>query len=328
MRSIEEKIDIPDSRKDDFRREIMNYIGALVIDGKTFDYKTNERLYKALELKLFEDQKGLDQADQPGLERRRQGNAGQDRHRQEPPDQELRVLRRMRDRRVELRGQHLRARRRKGVTGARSAFRALTDIGSHIWFSTSNRIICRFRQIVRGKIKQNLQEVHLHGEMIGTKGNDLVSIPVPQIEVPHFRYGKNGRAASVRARAKRHAICRRRAGEGQAGNAARRAYPRSRSLARRAGRRSWAKSSNCRASSPRERDRRQRPNATSTLRSRRTGPNRCGTSSAPTSKPCGGRSLRAPTTRQSRASCRFAKTSAFGPGRPNRGRRATRSSST
>ncbi len=57
MRSIEEKIDIPDSRKEDFRREIMNYIGALSIDGKTFDYKTNERLYKALELKLFEDQK-------------------------------------------------------------------------------------------------------------------------------------------------------------------------------------------------------------------------------------------------------------------------------
>ena len=57
MRSIEEKIDIPDNRKDDFRREIMNYIGALSIDGRTFDYKTNERLYKALELKLFEDQK-------------------------------------------------------------------------------------------------------------------------------------------------------------------------------------------------------------------------------------------------------------------------------
>ncbi|HZZ71334.1 MAG TPA: serine protein kinase [Pirellulales bacterium] len=57
MRSIEEKIDIPDSRKDDFRREIMNYIAALLMDGRTFDYKTNERLYKALELKLFEDQK-------------------------------------------------------------------------------------------------------------------------------------------------------------------------------------------------------------------------------------------------------------------------------
>jgi serine protein kinase len=57
MRSIEEKIDIPESRKDDFRREIMNYIGALSIDGKPFSYKTNERLYRALELKLFEDQK-------------------------------------------------------------------------------------------------------------------------------------------------------------------------------------------------------------------------------------------------------------------------------
>jgi serine protein kinase len=57
MRSIEERIDIPETRKDDFRREIMNYIGALALDGKKFDYKTNERLQKALEMKLFEDQK-------------------------------------------------------------------------------------------------------------------------------------------------------------------------------------------------------------------------------------------------------------------------------
>lgn len=57
MRSIEERIDIPETRKDDFRREIMNYIGALSLDGKTFDYRTNERLQKALEMKLFEDQK-------------------------------------------------------------------------------------------------------------------------------------------------------------------------------------------------------------------------------------------------------------------------------
>ena len=57
MRSIEDKIDIPESRKDDFRREIMNYIGALAVEGKTFNYRTNERLHKALELKLFEDQK-------------------------------------------------------------------------------------------------------------------------------------------------------------------------------------------------------------------------------------------------------------------------------
>ena len=57
MRSVEEKIEISESRKDDFRREIMNYIGALALDGKSFDFRTNERLHKALELKLFEDQK-------------------------------------------------------------------------------------------------------------------------------------------------------------------------------------------------------------------------------------------------------------------------------
>ncbi len=57
MRSIEEKIDIPESRKDDFRQEIMNYIGALSLDGKKFEYHTNARLHKALELKLFEDQR-------------------------------------------------------------------------------------------------------------------------------------------------------------------------------------------------------------------------------------------------------------------------------
>ena len=57
MRAIEEKIDIPESRKDDFRQEIMNYIGALALDGEKFEYKTNPRLHKALELKLFEDQR-------------------------------------------------------------------------------------------------------------------------------------------------------------------------------------------------------------------------------------------------------------------------------
>ena len=57
MRSIEKKIDIPESRKDDFRREIMNYIGAMAIEGRRFEWSSNERLRKALELKLFEDQK-------------------------------------------------------------------------------------------------------------------------------------------------------------------------------------------------------------------------------------------------------------------------------
>jgi len=57
MRSLEEKIDIPEARKDDFRQEIMNYIGALSLDGRKFEFQTNARLHKALELKLFEDQR-------------------------------------------------------------------------------------------------------------------------------------------------------------------------------------------------------------------------------------------------------------------------------
>src|SRR5689334_10272859 len=49
----------------------------------------------------------------------------------------------------------------------------------------------RFRQIVRGKVRENLRKYITHGEMIGRKGGDLVSIPLPQLDVPHFRYGKN-----------------------------------------------------------------------------------------------------------------------------------------
>src|ERR1700752_1703547 len=51
----------------------------------------------------------------------------------------------------------------------------------------------RFREIVRGKIRENLRKYVTHGEMIGRKGKDLVSIPLPQLDVPHFRYGQNGR---------------------------------------------------------------------------------------------------------------------------------------
>ena len=119
MRSIEEKIDIPESRKDDFRREIMNYIGALAVEGKTFDYHTNERLHKALELKLFEDQK--DSIKLTSLvSRGRQGHPGEDRRRQEPPDQELRLLRDLRHRRAELRGLDLRPRRRRRSSASRA----------------------------------------------------------------------------------------------------------------------------------------------------------------------------------------------------------------
>lgn len=46
----------------------------------------------------------------------------------------------------------------------------------------------RFRQIVRGKIKQNLRKYISKGEMIGKQGKDFISIPVPQIDLPHFSF--------------------------------------------------------------------------------------------------------------------------------------------
>src|SRR6185369_8710875 len=50
----------------------------------------------------------------------------------------------------------------------------------------------RFKEIVRGKIRENLRKYVTHGELIGRKGRDLVSIPVHQLDLPHFRYGTNG----------------------------------------------------------------------------------------------------------------------------------------
>ncbi len=48
----------------------------------------------------------------------------------------------------------------------------------------------RFRQIVRGQIKKNLRKYMSQGEMIGRQGKRLVSIPLPQIDIPRFRYGR------------------------------------------------------------------------------------------------------------------------------------------
>ena len=46
----------------------------------------------------------------------------------------------------------------------------------------------RFRHIVRGKVRKNLRQYISSGELIGKQGKDQVSIPVPQIELPRFRF--------------------------------------------------------------------------------------------------------------------------------------------
>jgi uncharacterized sporulation protein YeaH/YhbH (DUF444 family) len=48
----------------------------------------------------------------------------------------------------------------------------------------------RFRDIVRGKIRQNLRRYISQGEMLGRKGKDLVSIPIPRIDIPRFTFGE------------------------------------------------------------------------------------------------------------------------------------------
>ena len=108
MRSIEEKIDIPDSRKDDFRQEIMNYIGALALDGKKFEYNTNARLLQGAGAEAVRGPARHDQAEEPGLQRRRRRDAAEDRRRQAAADQVLRLQRNQRDGRAELRREHLR----------------------------------------------------------------------------------------------------------------------------------------------------------------------------------------------------------------------------
>ena len=57
MRAIEEKIQIPDTGCDDFRRQIAAFIGHLAHEGKTFQWDSNPKLRKAFEAKLFEDVK-------------------------------------------------------------------------------------------------------------------------------------------------------------------------------------------------------------------------------------------------------------------------------
>ena len=47
----------------------------------------------------------------------------------------------------------------------------------------------RFRSIVRGKIRENLKKYISSGELIGKQGKELVSIPIPQIDIPHFVFG-------------------------------------------------------------------------------------------------------------------------------------------
>jgi len=57
LRSVEEKLDLPEDRKDDFRQEVSNWVSRRAREGDTFHPQDNDRLRRALERKLWEDKK-------------------------------------------------------------------------------------------------------------------------------------------------------------------------------------------------------------------------------------------------------------------------------
>jgi len=51
--------------------------------------------------------------------------------------------------------------------------------------------VSRFKKIVRGSVKKELRKFISQGELVGKQGKELISIPIPRIEIPHFIYGEN-----------------------------------------------------------------------------------------------------------------------------------------
>ncbi|KZN23523.1 serine/threonine protein kinase [Haladaptatus sp. R4] len=57
LRAVEEKLEVPRDRKDDFRQETSNWVSRRAREGQAFDPQDNDRLRRALERKLWEDKK-------------------------------------------------------------------------------------------------------------------------------------------------------------------------------------------------------------------------------------------------------------------------------
>jgi hypothetical protein len=49
----------------------------------------------------------------------------------------------------------------------------------------------RFREIIRGKVRQNLRKYMARGDIIAPQGKGSVTIPMPQINIPRFTFGDN-----------------------------------------------------------------------------------------------------------------------------------------
>jgi uncharacterized sporulation protein YeaH/YhbH (DUF444 family) len=54
------------------------------------------------------------------------------------------------------------------------------------------RDVSRFRHIVKGRIRKELKRYMSNGELFGRRGKEVISIPLPEIDIPRFRFGSGG----------------------------------------------------------------------------------------------------------------------------------------
>ena len=76
--------------------------------------------------------------------------------------------------------------------GRRRAVKAMDRTNTYI--KKIEKDHARFREIIRGQIRKDLRKYISNGEMIGRQGKYTVSIPLPQLRLPTFRYGSNDRS--------------------------------------------------------------------------------------------------------------------------------------
>ena len=62
-------------------------------------------------------------------------------------------------------------------------------MGGHVY--RMERDSARFREIVRGRLRRDLRKYLSTSELLGRQGRHAISIPIPQIELPRFRFGEN-----------------------------------------------------------------------------------------------------------------------------------------
>jgi sporulation protein YhbH len=50
----------------------------------------------------------------------------------------------------------------------------------------------RYQEIIKGRVRRDLKEYISNSELLGRKGKNLVSIPIPRVDIPHFRFDPGG----------------------------------------------------------------------------------------------------------------------------------------